>query len=87
MARLSCNSKNREIPFLNNKDVYFLLKHVCETINDKPTMFVFLTKRRKNIERGKVMMGCGKYDTNVSKVCDFEFLKSLLVVRSAPRLE
>ena len=34
MARLSSNSKNRENSFNNNKKS-FLLKHVCETINNK----------------------------------------------------
>ena len=45
--RLSSNSKNRENPLLtNNKDV-FLLKHVCETINNKQTMFAFFPGKKK----------------------------------------
>ena len=38
----------------------FLLKHVCETINNKQTRFAFLAnRRRKTIERGRVTMKCG----------------------------
>ena len=59
VARLSSNSKNRENPLFNNNKKSFLLKHVCETINNKQTMFAFLANRRKNIERGRVTMRCG----------------------------
>ena len=56
-ARLSSNSKNRENPFLTNK---MFFKHICETINNKETMFAFLAKRRrKNIETGRVTKRCG----------------------------
>ena len=38
----------------------FLLKHICETINNKHTMFAFLAnRRRKNIKRRRVTMRCG----------------------------
>ena len=60
VARLSSNSKNRENPLVTNNKKCFLLKHVCETINNKQTMLAFLAKRRrKNIEIGRVMMRCG----------------------------
>ena len=71
VARLSSNSKNRENPLFNNNKKSFLLKHVFETINNKQTMLAFLAKRRKNIERGRVMMRYGYSYTNVSKVWDF----------------
>ena len=59
VARLFSNSKNTESPLLTNNKNVFLLKHVCETINKKQTMFAFLAKRRKNIERGRVTMRYG----------------------------
>ena len=60
VARLSSNSKNSENPLFNNKNKKsFLLKHVWETINNKQMRFAFLAnRRRKNIERGRVTMGC-----------------------------
>ena len=53
MARLSSNSKNWENPLLNNENVFFFfsLKHVCETINNKPTIFAFLAKKEERISR------------------------------------
>ena len=60
VATLSSNSKNRENSLFNNNKKSFLLKHVCETINNNQTMFVFLAnRRRKNIKRGRVTMRCG----------------------------
>ena len=58
VARLSTNWKNRENPCWQITKMFFLLKHVCETINNKQTMFAFLAKRRrrKNIERGVIGM-------------------------------
>ena len=59
VARLSSNSKNRENQLFNKqpKKKSFLLKHICETINNKQTMFAFQAKRRrKNINRGRVTM-------------------------------
>ena len=38
MARLSSNSKNRENPLLTKNKNVFLLKYVCETINNKPQL-------------------------------------------------
>ena len=44
---------------LTNYKKSFLLKRVWETINNKRTMFSFLAnRRRKNIEKGRVMMRC-----------------------------
>ena len=57
VARLSSNSKNRENPLFNNNKKSFLLKHVCETMNNKKTRFAFLPNRWKNIERGRVKWG------------------------------
>ena len=74
VVRLSSKSKNRENPLLTNNKKWFLLKHVCEAINNKQRMFAFLAKRRKIIESGRVTMRCGYNDTNVSKVWHFEFL-------------
>ena len=37
VVRLSSNSKVKENVFLINNKVFFFLKHVCETINDKQT--------------------------------------------------
>ena len=76
VARLSSNSKNEEPPLLiNNKyGFFFSLKHICETINNKETIFASQAKRRKNIESGWVTMMCGYYDTNVSEVLDFQWL-------------
>ena len=39
-------ARNRENPLVTNNKKWFLLKHVCETINNKQTMFAFLAKRR-----------------------------------------
>ena len=50
------------------------LKHVWDTISNKQTMFAFLVKRRKMIEREIVRKRCDKNDNKVSKVWDFEFL-------------
>ena len=58
VTRLSSNSKNRENLLLTyNKDNFYW--SICEKINYKKTMLAFLAKRRKNIERGRVMMRCG----------------------------
>ena len=62
----------------------FLLKHVCETINNKQSRFAFLAnRRRKNIVRGRVVMRCNE----VPKVWDFEILYCLKFVRSNSGLE
>ena len=50
------------------------MKYFCDTIDNKQTMFASLAKRRKNIERGRVMMRYGWYEINVSEVFDFELL-------------
>ena len=42
VARLSSNSKNWENPLFNNNKKSFLLKHVCETINNKQTRFALV---------------------------------------------
>ena len=75
VAWLPSKSKNTVNPFLkNNKNDFFLLKHVCETIN-KQTLFDFQAKRRsKNIERGRVTMRCDYDDINVSKFWDVKCL-------------
>ena len=56
MARLCSNSKNRENPFNKQQKNCFLFKHLCETMNNKQTMFSFLAKRRRKEYRE------GKYD-------------------------
>ena len=46
VARLSTNSKNRENPLFNNNKKSFLLKHVCETINNKRGLLSWQTEER-----------------------------------------
>ena len=51
MARLSSNSKNRENRLFNSNKKSFLLKHVCETINNKQTRFAAKQKKNEYRER------------------------------------
>ena len=58
VARLSSNSKNRENLLLINNKKSFLLKHVCETINNKQTMFAFLAKKEERKSREEEWWWC-----------------------------
>ena len=51
MARLSCNSKNRENLMFNDNKISFLLKLVCETINNKNVYRNKFKNKRYTLQR------------------------------------